>query len=332
MSVHWAGRQDAWITSLANAIFSIALMSPEWAQAQAWPTRATTAIVPFAAGSASDVISRVVLDQVSKQIAKPIVIENRPGAGGILGANMVAKAAPDGYTMLASGALATTHALYPKLPYDTLHAFVPVMPLGQQPLVLVAAPSKGFRTVNDLVAAAKARPGKLNFASAGVGSGSHLAAERLRISAQFEAQHIPFRGATEGVTEVLAGRVDFFFGPLAPVLALINEGKLVALAVSASTRSPALSQVPTITEAGLPDATYVYWAGLFLPAKTPRDIVVRIHRESIDAVQVSTVRDRLAAIGVEPMMMGLEQFDRYFRDDVETTVRLVKAANIIAQP
>jgi tripartite-type tricarboxylate transporter receptor subunit TctC len=276
-------------------------------------------------------MSRVVLDQVSKQIAKPIVVENRPGAGGVLGANVVAKAAPDGHTMLASGALATTYALYPNLPYDTLRDFVPVIPVGQQPMVLVAAPSKGFRSVNDLVDIAKAKPGKLNFASTGVGSPSHFAAERLRISAQFEAQHIPFRGPTEGLTETLAGRIDFFFVTLAPALSLINDGKLIALAVSTSTRSPALAQVPTIAELGLPNATYEFWVGLFLPAKTPRDIVVRIHREGVDALQISAVRDRLAAIGIEPMPMGLEQFDRYFQSDVEAAVKLVKAAKIVAQ-
>src|SRR5262245_2792942 len=322
--------QGAWVTSFANAIFSIALLHAEPARAETWPTQMITAVVPFAAGSASDAMSRVALDQVSKQVAKPIVVENRPGAGGSLGANIVAKAAPDGYTMLASGALATTHALSPKLPYDTLRDFVPVIPLGQQPLVLVAAPSKGFRTLNDLIHTARARPGTLNFASTGIGSPSHFAAERLRISAKFEAQHIPFRGAAEGLTETLAGRVDFFFVTLAPALALIKDGKLVALAVSTSKRTPALPQVPTTTEAGLAGATYEFWAGLFLPARTPRDIVVRLHRETGAALQMSSVRDRLAAVGIEPMPMGLEQFDRYFRADVEAVVRLVVAANIVA--
>ena len=183
-------------------------------------------------------IPRVVLDQVSKQVGQTIVVENRGGAGGTLGANVVAKAAPDGHTILASGALATAHSLYPKLPYDTLRDFVPVIPLGQQPMVLVTAPSKGFKTLGDLITAAKAKPGELNFASAGVGSASHFAAERLRISAGFEAQHIPFRGATEGLTEDLAGRVDFFFVPLAPALSLIKDGRLVALAVTAAAAKP----------------------------------------------------------------------------------------------
>ena len=175
---------------------------------------------------------RIVLDQVSKQVGRPIVVENRGGAGGTLGANVVAKAAPDGHTILASGALATAHALFPNLPYDTLRDFAPVIPLGQQPMVLVTAPSKGFKTLGDLIAAAKAKAGVLNFASAGIGSASHFAAERLRISAEFEAQHIPFQGGHGRMTEVLAGEWTSSFLPLAPALPLINDGRLVALAVS----------------------------------------------------------------------------------------------------
>jgi tripartite-type tricarboxylate transporter receptor subunit TctC len=244
---------------------------------------------------------------------------------------VVAKAAPDGYTMLASGALATAHGLYPKLPYNTLQDFVPVVSLGQQPLVLVSAPSKGLKTLGDLIAAAKARPGSFNFASAGIGSASHFAAERLRITAGFEAQHIPFRGATEALAETVAGRVDFFFLPIAPALSLIKDGKLDALAISAMKRATALPQVPTTAEAGLQNSAYDFWVGIFLPAQTPRDIVVRLHQETNKALQVPSVQERLAVLGVEPMPMSLEGLDKYFRDDVEANVRLVKAANIVAQ-
>jgi tripartite-type tricarboxylate transporter receptor subunit TctC len=302
--------------------------SPDMASAQAWPARTITAIVPFAAGSASDVIPRIVLDQVAKQVGRTIVVENRGGAGGILGSSMVARAAPDGHTILASGALATAHSLYPKLPYDTLRDFAPVIPLGQQPMVLVTAPSKGFKTLADLISAAKAMPGGLNYASAGIGSAAHFAAERLRISARFEVQHIPFRGATEGLTETLAGRVDFFFVPLAPALSLINDGKLLALAVSTPKRAVALPQVPTTTEAGYVGSSYEFWVGLFLPAKTPRDIVARLHSETAAALAIATVRERLAKIGVEPMPMSAEQFTTYFRDDVAAMSTLVKVANI----
>ena len=331
MAVHMVARQGASRTLSMIAGSLVVLASTDPALAQAWPTKNITTIVPFAAGSAGDVIPRIVLNDVSKLVGQTIVVENRGGAGGTLGANLVAKSAPDGYTVLASGALATAHSLYPKLPYNTLRDFVPVIPLGQQPMVLVTAPSKGFKTLGELIAAAKAKPGELNFASAGVGSASHFAAERLRVSAGIEAQHIPFRGAAEGLTEAIAGRVDFFFVPLAPALSLIKDGRLVALAVSTPKRAAALVQIPTTTEAGFANSAYEFWIGLFLPAKTPPDIVVKLHKEVAAALQTSAVRERLAELGVEPMPMSQDEFDKYFRDDLEATAGLVKVANIRLQ-
>ena len=290
-----------------------------------------TAVAPFAAGSAADVLARIALEQVSKQVGRPIVVENRGGAGGTLGANVVAKATPDGNTILVhSTSLSAAHGLYPTLPYDTLGDFVPVVPLGVQPMMLVAAPSQGFKTLGEMVAAAKAKPGAMNFASAGVGSASHLAVERLRIAAGFEAQHIPFKGATEAFTEVMTGRVDIAFFPLAPALPLIRDGKFVALAVSTSKRTNALADVPTTIEAGVADSAYDFWVGLFLPAKTPRDIAARLHRETESALQATSVRARLATLGVEPMPMSTEQFTAYFRDDVFAHVKIVRAAKIPA--
>jgi tripartite-type tricarboxylate transporter receptor subunit TctC len=321
------GRRVALLTLMCSLI----AYSNGAAAAEAWPVRPLTAIVPFGAGSASDVVPRVVLDQVSKQLGQPIVVENRVGAGGTLGANIVAKAQPDGYTMLATGALAAAHALYPTLPYSTLLDFAPVIPLGQQPLVLVTAPSKGFKTLGDLIATAKAKPGTVNFASAGLGSPTHLAAERLRISAGFEAQHIAYRGSAEAITDVIAGRVDFYLSPVAPALPLITDGKLVALSVSTSKRAAALPQVATTAEAGLADAAYDFWVGLYLPAKTPRDIIAKLHGEAERALQARSVLDRLITLGVEPMPMSLEQFDGYFRNEVAANVSIVKAANIPPQ-
>src|SRR5215212_5617779 len=196
------------------------------ASALDWPTRTITVIVPVGAGSASDIVSRVVVEQVGRQLGQNIVVENRTGAGGTIGANMVAKAVPDGYTALIYGALASAHALYSKLPYDSVNDLVPVMSLGQQPLVIVSAPAKGYRTLADLIAAGKARPGSLNYSTAGVGSASHFGAERLRASASFEAQHIPFKGAAEAVTDVVAERSDFSVQLPATTLPLIKDGKL----------------------------------------------------------------------------------------------------------
>src|SRR3954468_14623778 len=290
----------------------------QFASAQSnWPDRTITAVVPFAAGAANDIVGRIVFEQVSKQVNQPIVFENRPGAGGTLGANLVAKSAPNGYTVLVhSSSFASALSLYKTLPYDTLADFAAVLPLGNSPTVLVVAPSRGFKTVADLIAAAKAKPGAMNFASAGIGSTSHLAAERFRLSAGIEAQHIPFRGPNEAFTEVLAGRIDFYFLPLAPALPLVKEGQLVALAVSTDKRATALPDVPTTMELGLKDSAYLFWTGIFVPAKTPREIVDRIHSESVKAMQLPVVQERLAKVGSEPMPMSVDEFGKYFREDV----------------
>jgi tripartite-type tricarboxylate transporter receptor subunit TctC len=268
---------------------------------------------------------------VSKQVGVPIVVENRAGAGGTIGADAVARASSDGYTILATGALPAAHGLYSTLPYATLQDFAPVIPLGIQPLVLVTAPAKGFKSLPDLIAAGKARADNLTFASGGIGSASHLAAERLRISAGFIPRHIPFKGATQALTEILAGRIDFMVVPLAPALSLIKSEKLMALAVSSSQRARALPEVPTMNEAGLIGATYDFWVGLFLPAKTPPDIIAMLHEETAKALETPLVQQRLMAMGVDPMPMSQQQFDKYFRDDVEASAKLVKAANIRVQ-
>jgi tripartite-type tricarboxylate transporter receptor subunit TctC len=317
---------------IATVCVLTGLAAPTAALAQNWPTRNITVIVPLGAGSASDVVTRIVMDQLGKQLGRTIIIENRPGAGGTIGANMVAKAAPDGYTILAYGALPIANALYSKIPYDTLRDFVPLIALGQQPLVVVTSPSKGYKTLGDLIATAKAKPGALNYTSAGIGSASHFAAERLLASSGIAVQHIAYKGASEAATDIVAGRADFTIQPITTTIALIGDGELVALAVSAGKRATMMPQVPTTVEAGLPaDSVYPFWSGLFLPANTPRDIVDTLYRETAAAVQMPTVQAQLAKLGVEPMSMTLEQFAKFFKEDVEANLALVKAANIPRQ-
>jgi tripartite-type tricarboxylate transporter receptor subunit TctC len=302
------------------------------AAAQDWPSRNITVIVPLGAGSATDVMTRVVMDQVGKQLGRTIIVENRPGAGGTIGANVVAKSAPDGYTALAYGALSIANALYSKIPYDTLHDFVPVIGLGQQPLAVVTSATSGYKTLGDLIAAAKARPGALNYTSAGIGSASHFGAERLLASAGISVQHIAFKGAAEAITDVVAGRADFSIQPFIVTLSLVNDGKLVPLAVSAAKRTALAPNVPTTVEAGLPaDSFYPFWSGLFLPAATPHDIVERFRAETATALRTPNVRAQLDKLGVEPLDMNLEQFGKFFRDDVEANLALVKAAHIPRQ-
>jgi tripartite-type tricarboxylate transporter receptor subunit TctC len=299
------------------------------ALAQAWPSRPILAIIPFSAGNANDVVGRVVLDQLSQQLGQPIVVENRAGAGGTTGVAFAAKAAPDGYTILVhSSTFSAAQAIYKTLPYDTLGDFTPVIPLGLQPTVLVASPSKGWKSAKELIAAAKAKPNALTFASAGIGAASHLAAERLRISAGFEALHVPYKGPNEALADVVTGRVDFYFLPIAPALPLIRDGKLVPLAVSTGARAAALPDVPTVTELGLKDASYQFWSGLFLQVKTPKPIVDKLYEETRKVLAIPAVQSKLANLGVDSMPMTQADFVTYFRADVLSTVKLAKDAGI----
>jgi tripartite-type tricarboxylate transporter receptor subunit TctC len=314
----------------ALLVAALAMAGP--AAADEWPARNVTVIVPLGAGSASDTLARLVMEQVGRQLGRTFVIENRPGAGGTIGANVVAKSAPDGYTVLAYAALAASNALYARLPYDPVNDFIPVIVLGQQPLAVVTAPSKGYRTLGDLIAAGKASPGALNYSSSGAGTSTHFALERLRVSAGFEAQHVPFRGAQESLTEIMTGRVDFGVQTFSSTLAHIREGKVIALAVSARERSTIMPEVPTVIEAGLSrDAVYPFYSALYLPAKTPREIVEKLHREAAKALEAPAVRERLASMGVEPMPMSVDQFGRFFREDVAANLALAQAARIKLQ-
>jgi tripartite-type tricarboxylate transporter receptor subunit TctC len=302
------------------------------AAAQQWPSRTVTIVVPLAAGSASDIAARVVADQLSRQLKATFIVENRTGAGGTVGAGAVARSAPDGYTILAYGALSVAHALYAKLPYDTLNDFVPVIPLGQQAQAVTTAPSKGYKTLGDLIAAGKAKPGVLNYSSAGVGSASHFAAERLMVAAGFTAQHIPFKGSGESLREIVAGRVDFSIQSFATTVPLIQNGTLLPLAVSAYKRSALVPDVPTTIEAGLPAASvYTFYTGIYLPAKTPRSIVERLHGEIAKALQAAETQAQFKKVGVEPLPMSLGEFGNFTREEVESTVAIARAAKIQQQ-
>jgi tripartite-type tricarboxylate transporter receptor subunit TctC len=297
------------------------------AGADQWPSRPIRTISPFPAGSASDTTGRVVLDQMSQLLGQPFVIENRAGAGGILGFAEVAKANPDGYTLVtSSSSMANGVVLHKRVPYDPVRDFAPVVMFGMQPNVLVAAKQSGFKTVADLVAAAKAKPGALTFASAGIGSTSHMAAERFRLATNIDVRHIPFREG--GLTEVMAGRIDFYFIPLAAAASALAGESVTALAVSTSKRSPLLPEVPTVAEAGYPGAESSFWVGLSAPGKTPADIVNKLHDVTERTLQLPAMKEKLAKLGVEPELMTVEQFGKFFRDDLARTLQLAKDAHI----
>ena len=300
-------------------------------RAETWPAKPLRAVVAAGAGSTIDIVPRVVFEQLSLQLGQSIVVENRPGAGTTIGAGFVAKADPDGYTILVnSNAHTISPSLYPNLGYHPARDFAAVIPLGVLPAVMVVPPAKGWKTIGDLVAAAKAKPGTLNFSSVGVGSATHLSAERFRFSAGVQAVHVPFKGGGEAMTEVIAGRVDFFFGPVGLVLPNVQAGKLTALVVNGAKRSAALPEVPTTLEAGFANAEYPFWFGIFLPAKTPRDIVDKLHGETLKALQTPKVRDKLAALGVEPMVMTPTEFDAHVVKEIAVNAALVKATGIKA--
>ncbi|MBR3189955.1 tripartite tricarboxylate transporter substrate binding protein [Bosea sp. (in: a-proteobacteria)] len=304
-----------------------ALPSPSIAQP--WPERPITAVVPLAAGNAIDVVGRIVLDQMSRQLDRPIVVENRVGAGGTIGAATVAKATPDGYTILVhSSSIAIAPSLYSKLPYDTTGDLAAVIPFGIQPSVLVTTPKKGFKTVADLVAAAKEKPGALNYASAGSGSTSHLAALHMLAGAGLEMHHVPYRGPIDAITGLLAGEIDIYFLPLSAALPHLKEGTLTALAVSTSRRVAALPDVPTTLEAGLPDSAYEFWIGLFVPSKTPPGVIERLYREAQTALRLPEIQEKLRTVGMEPMPLDREQFGRRLRAEIDDVGKLVKAAGI----
>jgi tripartite-type tricarboxylate transporter receptor subunit TctC len=299
------------------------------ARAQAWPTRPIRAIVAGGAGSAVDVVPRVVFDQLSKQLGQPIVVENRTGAGGTIAATAVAKADPDGYTILAqSSALTVAPWLHTKLSYDTMRDISGVVALGSLPNVLVTSPLKGSKTIQAFVAAAKAKPGSFNYTSTGVGTATHMSAERFRVSAGIEAVHVPVKSGPEALTEILSGRADFYLCPIGTALPFIRDRKLLGLVVSGARRAPELPEVPTTSEAGFANADYTLWLGLFAPAKTPRDLVNRLHDDTVKAIQTASVQEKLAILGVTPMSMTPEQFDAHIKDEVASNGLLVKAAGI----
>ncbi|HWH41430.1 MAG TPA: tripartite tricarboxylate transporter substrate binding protein [Usitatibacter sp.] len=309
-----------------------ALLVAAVAHAQSvYPDRPIRFIVPFTAGSGTDIIARTVGEAMSRSLGQPIVVENHPGAGGTLGAALVAKSAPDGYTLLihSAGHVANA-AIYPNLPYDTLRDFAGVTTLASLPNVLITSPTK-FKTVQDLVDNARQHPGVLNYGSAGNGSATHMNAEIFRMSAGFDAQHVPYKGTPEAMTETATGRIDFFFAPLSSALPLIKAGRLRALAVGTLQRSPLLPDVPTTTEAGYAQSDYVFWVGMLAPAATPRPIVERLNAEALKALASPEIKEKLAVLGAEPMPMTPAAFDAFLRTETARMAKVVKAAKIPTQ-
>ena len=312
------------LSALLCAIGSASAESPT-----EWPSRQVRVIVPIAAGSGIDIVARTVSQQLARQLGRPFVIENRPGGATTTGAAAVASATPDGYTILFhSVAFTVTPSTVANLSYDVARDFAGVMPITNTPLLLVSPPGR-FKSVGDLVARAKADKGGMNYATPGYGAAAHFTSERFRLAAGFEAQQIPFRGTVEAVTEVVAGRVAFYFAPLTTVQSLIQEGRLDALATTSRKRVSALPNAPTTIEAGYPESDFDFWVGMFVPSKTPRDIVEKLYVEARKAAELPELRAQMAAIGGEPMeAMTPAEFDNYVRKEIARNAAIAKAAGI----
>lgn len=313
----------------ATALVSATSLFATPSHAQTWPAgQPIKVVIPFTAGSATDTIARTVFEQVGSQIGQTFVIDNRVGASGTLGANAVARADPDGYTLLVNSSSHTiTPSTFSNLPYDTEKDFAAVIPLANLANVLVVAPSK-YKSVKDVADAARAKPGALNYATAGAGSASHVNAERFLMAANAKAQHVPFKGAPEALREIVADRIDFYFTPLAPARGLINDGKLSAIAVSSSSRSKALPNVPTTVEAGFPNSEYNFWIGVFAPSKTPTAILDRLHKEIAAALANPAVIEKMTKLGADPMTMSAVDFRALIGKEIKDNAELVKAAGI----
>ena len=319
---------NQWIAAAAIAVVPALSLA-----ADPWPSKPITYVVPFAPGGNTDTLARIIGPKVSTALGQPVVIENKPGAGGNIGSDFVAKAKPDGYTIL--GGTISSHAInasmYPNMPYDPIKNFEPITVLGQAPLLLVVPADSPYKTVKDLLDAAKAKPGSLSFASAGNGTSPHLAGELLKSSAKIQATHVPYKGSGPAVTDLLAGHVQFMFDTALIVGGHIKAGKLRPLAVTSSKRTSLFPDVPTLAEAGVPGYEIGSWQAVYAPAGTPKPIVERLNAEIVKALKSPDVAERFAGLGMEPVANTPAQMAEFNKAEVAKWAKIVKEANIKAE-
>jgi tripartite-type tricarboxylate transporter receptor subunit TctC len=291
------------------------MLAASAAQAETWPTRMIKATIPFGAGSAADVVPRLVFDRLAVELGQPIVIENRAGAGGTVGSGLVAKADPDGYSILSnSNALTIAPAIFPNLAFDAARDLASVLMIGS--------------TVRDFIADAKAKPGSISYGSVGIGSAVHISSEKFRLAAGFEATHVPYRGGGEVIADILGGRIDFYFCPLATALPLIQQGQVRALVVSTAKRAAELPEVPSPVDIGLKDADSAIWFGVLVPSKTPREIVDKLHAAGTKVLADPVTQAGLKKLAIEPMPMTPGEMDALLKREIAANFELIKAAGI----
>ncbi len=315
---------------LATACAVLLVAGP--AQGQEFPTKPVRMVIPFTPGSASDIVGRLVARKLSEMWGQPVVVDNRAGAGGSIGSAVVTKSAPDGYTLLVStNAHAVNPAIYKNLPYDTLKDFTNLAPLAAHPNVFIVGPQHGFKTLADFLAAAKAKPGQLNFASAGVGSATHLNLEKFKLDARFDVTHVPYKGTPEAIGETIAGRVCCYFAPITAVVPFVQSGRVVALGVSTAKRAQLLPDVPTLAEAGVPGFDFSLWVGLWGPAGMPAKLATQINQNVNSALASPDLRDQFTKLGADPMNMTLAEFTEFTRRQIEESRRIITASGIEPQ-
>jgi tripartite-type tricarboxylate transporter receptor subunit TctC len=304
------------------------LFAMGFAQAETYPSKPIRFVVPYPAGGPLDTVARLLGQKVSESVKQPVIVDNKPGAGGNIGADAVAKSAPDGYTILL-GAVAT-HAinptLYKSIPYDAARDFIPVTQVASTPNVLVVNPSVPAANVREFIAYAKANPGKLNFGSGSTGSAGHLAGELFKAMAGVDMTHVPYKGAAPAMNDLIGGQIQLMFDNLASALGQVRAGRVRALAVTTATRTPLAPELPTIAESGLPGFDINTWFGIFVPANTPREVVDRLHGEFTRALALPDVKERMLTLGAEPVGSTPEEFAAYIRAEGAKYARVIKAS------
>lgn len=294
---------------------------------QSYPTKPIRMVIPFTAGSNSDMLARLIGPKLLESWGQQVVVDNRPGAGGSIAGGIVVSSTPDGHTlMLSSSAFATSAALGLKLPYDPLKDFAGVTQVASTANVLVVAPSLGVKSAKELIALAQQKPGQINFASSGVGSGTHYTGELFKLAAKIDVVHVPFKGTPEALTDTMAGRVQYYISPIMPALPMIRSGRLLALGVTTTQRAPLLPDVPSLGEAALPGFQYDGWFGLWAPSMAPRKTIGRVAREVARILELPDVKDRIVSQGATPRSSTPQELDRLVRAEVETRSKVLKAA------
>jgi tripartite-type tricarboxylate transporter receptor subunit TctC len=324
------GKRWSQVGELLVAMFC-ALILQAAALAQPYPAKPIRIIVPFAAGGAVDVVARAVGQRMSEQMGNPVIIEDKPGASANLGAEFVAKAQPDGYTVLmGANGLATNMTLFHNLGFDTAKDFAPIARIGYAPLVLVVQSSSPAKSLKDLIALAKAQPGVLTYGSAGNGGSGHLASELLKLTTKIDVMHVPYKGGAPAMTDLLGGRLTFMLNNPLEVIANVKSGRLRALAVASPRRIPMLPDVPTFSEAGVPGYDASVWWGLVAPVKTPKDIVAKLSGEALKALEDEGVKEKLSNLGAVVDPAGPEQFGKFLKEEIDKWAQVIKAAGIHA--